>query len=59
MTCHQDTIITSDIFNKPGTEVSAESLKTTKEPETTTPLESRETRGDLGLENQTKFSPGR
>ena len=36
----------SDIFNKPGTEVSAESVKTTKEPETATSLESPETRED-------------
>ena len=39
--------------------VSAETLKTTEAAETTTNLESRETRGERGLENQTTPSPGR
>ena len=55
-------MFTSDIFNKPGIEVSAETLKTTEAPEaaeTTTPLESPETRGEPVLGNQTTASPGR
>ena len=52
-------MFTSDIFNKPGTEESAESLKTTEAPETTTSLESRETRAEPGLGNQTTSGPGR
>ena len=55
-------MLTSDIFNKTGTEESAESLKTTEATgtaERTTNLESRKIRGDLGLENQTTSSPGR
>ena len=52
-------MFTSDILNKPGTEESVESLKTTEATETTTNLDSRETRGDPGLGNQTTSSPGR
>ena len=40
-------------------ELSAETVKTTEAAETTTNLESRETRGERGLENQTTPSPGR
>ena len=60
--CRQDTMFTSDIFNKPGTEESAESLKTTEAPETsetTRSLESQETSADPGMGNQTTASPGR
>ena len=52
-------MFTSDIFNKPGTEESVESLKTTEALETTRSLESQETRGEAGLGNQTTSSPGR
>ena len=55
-------MFTSDTFNKPGTEVSAESLKTTEATETaetTTNLDIPKTRAELGLENQTTSSPGR
>ena len=60
--CRHDTILTSDIFNKPGTEVSAESLKKTEAAETsetTRSLESQETSADPGMGNQTTWSPGR
>ena len=40
-------------------EVSAETLKTTEATETTTGLDSLETRGSPGLGNQTTSSPGR
>ena len=52
-------MFTSDIFNKPGTEESAESLKTTEAGETTRSLESQETSADPRIENQTTSSPGR
>ena len=48
------------ISNKPGTEVSVESLKkTTEATETTTSVDGGETRGEPGLGNQTTSSPGR
>ena len=52
-------MFTSDIFNKPGREVSAESLNTTEAAETTRSLESQETSADPGMGNQTTWSPGR
>ena len=52
-------MFTSVISNKPGTEVSIETLKTTEATETTTSLEGRETKGEAGLGNQTTLSPGR
>ena len=57
--CRQDTIFTNDIFNKPETEVSAETLKTTEAAEKTRSLESQETSADPGMGNQTTASPGR
>ena len=57
--CRHDTILTSDIFNKPGTEVSAESLNTTEAAEATRSLERQETSADPRMENQTTASPGR
>ena len=52
-------MFTSDIFNKAGTEESAETLKTTEAAETTRSLESQETSADPGMGNQTTASPGR
>ena len=42
-------MFTSVISNKPGTEVSIETLKTTEATETTTRLESLETEAEPGL----------